>query len=266
MYKVLLLLAVMTANSLHAGWFESMLEQANTVIQEQQNGSTQETSLSSTEIDGGLKEALHVGTKLAIDRLGREDGYFGNALVKIPVPEEVRMVETALRNMGMQRYADDFILALNRAAEQAVPETAEIFADAITRMSLEDARNILNGPDDAATEYFRKSAGVALHQAILPIVKEYTQKTEVTTYYKSMVSAYDGYAAPVVENSGLGQFLGMQKSDEEKPVYSARDLDGYITGKSLDGLFTVLAEEEKKIRENPAARSTELLKKVFGSL
>ena len=266
MYKALLLVTALMATSLQAGWFESMLEQAKTAIEKEQNGSIQERSLSSAEIDGGLKEALRVGTKLAIERLGKEDGYFENTLVKISVPEEVRMVESALRNIGMEKYADDFILALNRAAEQAVPQTAEIFADAITQMSLEDARQILNGPDDAATEYFRKTAGAALHQAIFPIVREYTQKTEVTSYYKSMVSAYDSYAAPVVENSGLGQFLGMQQGSDEKPAYNAHDLDGYITGKSLDGLFTVLAEEEKQIRENPAARSTELLKKVFGSL
>jgi hypothetical protein len=246
-----------------AGWLDTLLEQAVTAVEKEQNG---DQTLTAAEINGGLKEALRVGTKLAIERLGKEDGYFGNELVKIHVPEEVRMVESGLRSIGMQRYADDFILALNRSAEQAVPETVEIFADAITQMSLEDARKILNGPDDAATEYFRKTAGTALQKAILPIVQEYTQKTEVTRYYKTMVASYDTYAAPLVEKSGLGQYMGVQQAGDEKPAYSARDLDGYITGKSMDGLFTILAEEEKKIRENPAARTTELLQKVFGSL
>ena len=175
------------------------------------------------------------------------------------------MVASGLRKFGMGRYVDDFVLASNRAAEKAVPETAKIFADAIGRMSLDDARKILGGPDDAATEYFRRNAGPALKEAVLPIVKEYTEQTEVTTYYKSMVAAYDSYAAPMVEQSGLGGLLGsVTGAETERAEYDVRDLDGYITAKSLDGLFTVLAQEEKKIRENPAARTTELLQKVFG--
>jgi hypothetical protein len=250
--------------SVHAGWFDAVKEQAETVLQKS-GGDSSSSSLTSSEIDGGLKEALRVGTKLAIEQLGREDGFFGNALVKIPVPEELTMVAGGLRKVGMGKYVDDFVLASNRAAEKAVPETAKIFADAITKMTLEDARNILGGPDDAATEYFRKNAAPALKEAILPIVKEYTEETEVTTYYKSMVAAYDSYAAPMVEQSGLGGLLGsLTGTTGETATYDVRDLDGYITGKSLDGLFTVLAQEEKKIRENPAARTTELLQKVFG--
>ena len=250
---------------LHAGWLESFKEGLESAVQQHSESGTGKT-LTTAEIDGGLKEALRVGTRLAINELGRENGYFGNALVKIPVPEGLQTVAEGLRKIGMGKYVDDFILSLNRAAEEAVPETAEIFADAITRMSLEDARKILNGPDDAATEYFRKTAGPALNAAILPIVKEYTAKTEVTTYYKAMVNAYDAYAAPLVEKSGLGGLLGMTSGEGETQRYSARDLDGYITGKSLDGLFTVLAQEEGKIRTDASARTTELLKKVFGSL
>ena len=257
--------AALLVQGAHAGWFDAVKEGLEAAVQSPTGNETTK-ALTSAEIDGGLKEALRVGTRAAIKELGREDGYFGNALVKIPVPENVQTIAAGLRKVGMGKYVDDFILSLNRAAEQAVPETAEIFADAITGMSLEDARRILNGPDDAATEYFRKSAGTALNAAILPIVKEYTAKTEVTTYYKAMVNAYDSYAAPLVEKSGLGGLLGMAQQEGDSPRYSARDLDGYITGKSLDGLFSMLAEEEKKIRTDASARTTDLLAKVFGSL
>jgi len=260
-----LLLLLLGANA-HAGFFDSFKEQLQTAVEKAADGggTSAASSLSSAEIDSGLREALKIGTKLAIEQLGREDGYLGNALVKIPVPQELQLIESGLRKVGMGKYADDFIRSLNRAAEKAVTETAVIFADAITQMSLEDARKILSGPDDAATEYFRQKASPALRAAILPIVQRYTQETEVTTYYKAMVGAYDSYAAPLVEKSGLGGLLGMQNGGDSS--YSARDLDGYITGKGLEGLFVVVAQEEKKIRTEASARTTQLLEKVFGSL
>ena len=252
--------------SAQAGWLDTLGEQLEQAGVVKDKGATSSSGLSIAEMNGGLKEALSVGTKAAIEQLGKEDGFFGNALVKIPLPEKVRMMESGLRKIGMGNYADDFLLALNRAAEKAVPETAAIFADAITQMNVEDAKKILSGPDDAATGYFRSKAGPALQTAMLPIVKEYTQQTEVTKYYKTMVSAYDEYAAPMVKSSGLGSLMNsINGGDSAKTTdYDARDLDGYITGKSLNGLFSVLAQEEKKIRTNPAARSTELLEKVFG--
>lgn len=265
-FKTIIMAAVLlTGQGAYAGFFDTFKEELGNVM-EQPAESTSGTSLSTTEIDAGLKEALRVGTRVAIDQLGREDGYFGNALVKIPVPEELSLIESGLRQVGMGKYVDDFILSLNRAAEKAVPETASIFADAITQMSMEDVRTILNGPDDAATEYFRKTSSPALRAAILPIVKQYTEETQVTTYYKAMVGAYDSYAAPLVEKSGLGGLLGTQSQTDDKPAYSAKDLDGYITGKGLEGLFSVVAEEEKKIRTEASARTTDLLEKVFGSL
>jgi hypothetical protein len=265
-FKAMILMgALLAGQSAYAGFFDSFKEQLGSVI-EQPSDKESTTSLSTGEINDGLKEALRVGTKHAIEQLGREDGYFGNALVKIPVPEELSLIENGLRKVGMGKYVDDFVLSLNRAAEKAVPETASIFADAITQMSMEDVRQILNGPDDAATEYFRKTSSPALREAILPIVKRYTDETQVTTYYKTMVSAYDSYAAPLVEKSGLGGLLGTQGQTGEKPAYSAKDLDGYITAKGVEGLFSVVAEEEKKIRTDASARTTELLAKVFGSL
>ncbi len=256
-------IAALLGTSAQAGWFDVVKEQAATVLKSDNGTAT--SSLTTAEIDGGLKEALRVGTKLAIEQLGKEDGFFGNALVKIPVPEQLGMMAAGLRKVGMGKYVDDFVLASNRAAEKAVPETAQIFGNAITGMTLDDARKILAGSDDAATEYFRSHTAEKLKAAILPIVKQYTEETEVTTYYKNMVAAYDAYAAPLVAQSGLGGLLNsVAGTTAETTGYDVRDLDGYITGKGLDGLFTVLAQEEKKIRENPAARTTELLQKVFG--
>jgi len=257
---------LLAVQGVQAGWLDTALEKVNEVTKEStssQTGSSALDALTTSEMDGGLKEALDLGVQKAIAQLGTEDGFYGNSLVKIPVPEKLALVESALRKAGMGKYADDFILAMNRAAEKAVPETAKIFADTISDMSITDAKNILTGPDDAATEYFREKSGPALQAAILPIVKEYTAQTEVTTYYKAMMSAYDTYAAPLVEKSGLGTLLG--GSEESGTTYDAGDLDGYITAKGVDGLFTVIAEEEKAIRTDPAARTTELLQKVFGS-
>ena len=266
--------ALLGTAPLQAGFFDDLGKQLGDAVTNTQSSSTASTaasgvsSLSDAEVDGGLREALKVGTKLAIDQLGKENGYFGNAAVKIPVPEQLQLIATGLQKVGMGSYVDDFVLSLNRAAEKAVPETAAIFGKAITGMSLDDARKILSGPDDAATEYFREKATPELKAAFLPIVQKYTQEAQVTTYYKAMVAAYDSYAAPMVEKSGLGGLAGMVTggSSEQKSDYSARDLDGYITGKGLDGLFTMVADEEKKIRENPAARTTDLLSKVFGAL
>lgn len=261
---------LLAAPSAQAGWLDAIseqLEQTKIVPKEVSTATLQGTTdLSVAEMNGGLKEALSAGTRLAIKQLGTQDGFFGNDLVKIPVPEKVQMMESALRKLGMGKYADDFILALNRSAEKAVPETATIFADTISKMSIEDAQKILRGADDAATGYFRDNSGPALQAAMLPIVQEYTQQTDVTKYYKAMVSVYDEYAAPTLQSSGLGGIMSaLGGGTAESGSYDARDLDSYITHKSLDGLFTVIAEEEKKIRTNPTARTTELLEKVFSS-
>jgi hypothetical protein len=220
------------------------------------------SSLSQSEIASGLKAALKTGTEHAIAQLGQADGYYGDVLVRIAVPEDLQVITSTLRQAGMGQYVDDFERSMNRAAEQAVPHTAEIFGEAITSMSLDDARKILQGPDDAATEYFRGKSGTQLFAAIRPIVSEYTERTDVTRTYKQMVGAYEQYAEPMIEQSGLGMLMRGDKT----PDYNPKDLDGYITAKGLDGLFSVVAEEEKKIREDPVARTTEILKKVFGSL
>ena len=202
-------------------------------------------SLSNTEMVAGLKEALNEGTQFAVDSLGKEGGFLDNSKVKIPMPDSLSWVEKSLRMLHQDELADEFIDTMNHAAERAVPEAAVIFGAAIRNMSIEDAQEILTGPDDAATQYFRTSTQAELTERMRPIVEEATAQTGVTSAYKNMTAR-------------AGGMISLLPSD-------ATDLDGYVTSKTLDGLFIMIAEEEKKIRENPLARSTDLLKKVFGA-
>lgn len=201
-------------------------------------------NLSQSEIERGLKEALSKGVRTAINQLGQKNGFLDDASVKIPMPGVLGQVEGLLRSAHQEALADEFVATMNHAAEKAVPVAASVFANAIQKMTMQDVRGILNGPDDAATQYFRRTSDAELIQRFRPIVAAETQKAGVTSAYKNMMNQ----AGP------LAQMLG-----------GGTDLDGYITEKALDGLFLKVAEEEKAIRTNPVARSTELLKKVFGS-
>lgn len=201
-------------------------------------------ALSNDDIVAGLKEALSNGVEKAINELGRPDGFLANTDLKIPMPDSLRTIESTLRRLRQDRYADQFIETMNRAAEQAVPEAASIFANAIKQMSLDDAKDILNGPDDAATQYFRRTGSEQLTARLRPIVEAATARAGVTSAYKKLV--------------GQASFLTPFMSKD------ATDVDGYITTKALDGLFTMIAAEEKRIRENPVARTTDILKRVFG--
>lgn len=202
-------------------------------------------ALSESEIVAGLREALAQGTTKAINQLGRSDGFWSNGSVRVPLPEPVAGFEKALRQFGQGPRVDEFHLTLNRAAEQAVPLVADIFGNAVRQMTLQDARAILGGPNDAATQYFRRVSTDSLRQKILPIVQNATARVGVTQSYKRMVAQ----AGPFMEMAG------------RKP----QDLDLFVTDEALDGLFTMIAAEEARIRENPAARTTEILRRVFGS-
>lgn len=202
------------------------------------------SGLSQTEMAQGLKEALAKGVKNAIAQLGRNGGFLDDASVRIPMPEQLAQVEKLMRSLHQDKLADEFVATMNHAAEQAVPQAAGIFAEAIKSMTVDDAKAILTGPDDAATQYFRRKSEAQLTERFRPIVAEATDKAGVTAAYKRMMA-----------NSGLLS-LAMGKSN---------DLDGYVTAKALDGLFAKLAIEEKAIRTNPVARTTDLLKKVFGA-
>ncbi|MBF0182308.1 MAG: DUF4197 domain-containing protein [Magnetococcales bacterium] len=206
--------------------------------------------LTQMEMSGGLKEALSVGVRRAIQGLGRQNGFLNDPQVKIPLPPALQPMESLLK-MGMAKgVGDHFIATLNQAAEKATPVTADIFAKAIRGMTVQDAAGILRGPDNAATEYFRKATSAELTTAIKPIVVKTTQAAGVGPAYQSLTGA--------LPKSGLNLLSGLTGQD-------VADLDGYVTGKTLDGIFLKLAGEEKMIRANPAARSSDLLRKVFGS-
>jgi hypothetical protein len=209
-----------------------------------------EDTLSNSEIISGLKEALASGVEKSVKTLGQTDGFLGDELVKIAIPESLKPVEELARKSGQGEYADKFVTTLNRAAEQAVPEAAEILGDAIRKMTVEDATAILKGPSDAATQYFRKVSEARLKESFHPHVKQATDQVGVTAAYKSLA----GQAGDM-----LSGFLGGGAKE-------SLDLDNYVTDKAMDGLFTYIAKEEKQIRENPEARTSDLLKKVFSSI
>lgn len=202
---------------------------------------------------GGLKEALAKGVTTAVATLGKENGFLKEVGVKIPMPESLQRVEKTLRTLRQDKFADDFVIAMNRAAEQAVPEGAAVLGDAIKRMNVADAKAVLTGPANAATEYFRRTSETDLLNRLLPIVKKTTERVGVTNTYKQMTEK--------VNAAGLRGILGGGASGND-----ALDLDAYVTRKALDGLFLKIAEQEKLIRENPVARTTDLLQKVFGAI
>ena len=194
-------------------------------------------------VASGLKEALSVGTKNAVGLLSGKDGYFANEAVKILLPENVRRLGDALRMAGYQKEVDAFVLSMNRAAEKAAPRAADIFAGAIREMSITDAQKILGGGNTAATEYFKSKTSTQLFDAFKPDISKSMSEVGVTRAYKAMTDRYTSMV-PFAKVESL-------------------DLDRYVTNKSLDGLFYMVGQEETKIRTNPAARTTELLRKVF---
>ncbi len=215
-------------------------------------------ALSDDQMIAGLKEALGNGVKQAVSQLGREGGFLTNVAVKIPVPESLKRVERLARAAGQEKLADDFVASLNHAAEKAVPEAAAVFGEALQQMSIEDAKNILTGPVDSATQFFARTTRTNLYTRFHPLVEKATTEAGVTGAYKKLSNRV---ADADLLGGGLVGNLRKAVTDQKAP-----DLDGYVTDKALDGLFKMVAEEEKRIRENPIARTTDLLKTVFGSL
>ena len=240
-------------HSAFSGW-QDWVKEADSVLKTTTGKSTTSnvsSALSNDEIAKGLKEALDVGVKKSIDMLGAQNGFLNDQSVKIPMPDSMQQVEKALRSFGQEQMADEFVTSMNRAAEKAVPQVSEVFVDAISKMSLDDAQGILAGSDTAATDYFKKNTSAQLTELIKPYVNDAMNQAQVTQYYKAMsgqVKKYDSFGL-------MDQYLG-----------SAADIDQYVTDKTMEGLFTKIAAEETLIRQNPAARSSELLKDVFGSL
>jgi hypothetical protein len=194
-------------------------------------------------VSAGLKEALTIGSKKAVEAVSKENGYFGNPLIRVPLPEKVQSAERTLRKVGLGKQVDEFLLTMNRAAEKAAPAAKDIFVGAIREMTIVDALHILRGSDTAATEYLRSKTYDKLYGAFKPTVSKAVMDVGVTRAYQQLV-------------------------DKAKRMRLLRDesmdLDHHVTSKALDGLFYMLGQEEKKIRKDPVARVTDLLKKVFG--
>jgi len=204
----------------------------------------QSSSLDDATIAKGLKEALAVGTERAVTAVSKPDGFFGNQLIKILMPEKIQNVANLLGKMGFQSQVDEFVLSMNTAAEKAAPKAASYFADAIREMTIADARKILQGGNTAATEYLRQKTGTKIQNSFKPAVTKSLNEVGATRSYNQLMETYA--TVPFAPRESL-------------------DLDTYVTGKAVDGLFLMLGVEEKKIRTDPAARATELLKNVFGS-
>lgn len=202
------------------------------------------TPLTTAEVAQGLKEALTKGISKGADLVSQTDGYFKNPEIKIPFPPEVQKVEERLRQIGFGNEVDKFVLTLNRGAEDAAREAKPIFIEAIRSMTIDDAWAILRGEDDAATQYLKRTTSGLLKEKFKPVIQSSLNKVNATRYYSDIVTRYN-------------QIPLVQKVNP--------DLDDYATDKAIEGLFLMIAKEERNIRENPVARTTELLKKVFGS-
>lgn len=201
------------------------------------------SGLSSGEVEDGLRAALEKGVKKAADEVSQEGGYLNDPQIKIPFPPEMQKVETRLRDMGMDNQVDEFIATMNHGAEEAANEAKPIFIDAIKQMTIQDASSILRGSDNEATQYLARTTSDQLHAKFLPVIRAALEKTGATNHYNTLVSTYN--KIPFVQKVNP-------------------DLDEYATELAIEGLFVKIAEEERKIRQDPAARTTDLLRKVFG--
>ena len=210
------------------------------------------SGLSQDQVADALKQALGKGVTSAVTNLGQANGFLGNPKVKIPMPEKLAAVEKTLRAMKQDKYADEFVATMNHAAESAVPEALPIFTDALKGMTIDDAKKLVSGGQDSATQFFKSKGEKQIQEKMAPVIKQSTEKAGVTASYKKLVDQ--------ANTSAVSGFLGKLNYDT-----ASLDVDKYVTQKASDGLFKMIAEEEKRIRENPAARTSDLLQKVFGA-
>jgi hypothetical protein len=206
-------------------------------------GTATGAGLDDSTIASGLKDALSVGAQNAVSLVSKSNGYFGNEAIKILLPDKIQKAAELAGKLGYQKQVDDFILSMNSAAENAAPKAVPYFADAIKGMSIEEARKILSGGDTAATEYFKSKTSSKLYDEFKPSVSESINQVGVTRAYNAMMDKVP--SVPFAKPASV-------------------DLNHYVTTKALDGLFYMVGQEEKKIRTNPMAQTTDLLKKVFG--
>jgi len=201
--------------------------------------------ITNSEAVSALKTALEKGARGAVSSLGRTDGFFGNPRVRIPMPESLQRAERFMRRIGMGRYADELVLTMNRAAEAAVPEARTLLIGAVKKMTVEDAKGILTGGDTAGTAYFRRTTEDQLRARFLPIVSRATARVK-------LAEKYDEYA-------DWGVRFGLMRREDA-------NLNVYVTQKALDGLFLVIADEERSIRRDPIGSASSIIRKVFGAL
>lgn len=246
--KAILALSVIagiTADASAQG-LKGLIDKGKKTVTGYASGNTKGTtgSLSESEIASGLREALQVGARSATDRVASVNGFFGNALIKVLMPPEAKKVESTLRSVGMGSYVDKAILSMNRAAEDASGKALPIFVDAIKGVSIQDAASILRGSNDAATQYLKGKTTTALTSAFRPVIQASLDKVNATKYWAEVFNIYN--KLPTTRT-------------KVNP-----DLAAYVTERALNGIFVNIAQEEVNIRNNPAARVTDLLKKVFG--
>jgi len=237
MKKLVLLLAIGCAQTLQAQNIGNLLKKATSIVDQSQTG------LSSGDIANGLKEALQKGAQTGTAKLSSPGGFLENAALKIIMPPEAQKIESTLRKLGFNQLMDDMIVSMNRAAEDACKTAIPIFTTAIKEMTITDGINILKGTDTSATAYLRTKTNTALAQSFSPIIKTSLDKVNATQYWEKIITTYN--KVPLI-------------GKKMNP-----DLVAYVTDKSLSGIYTEIASQEKEIRINPAARTTELLRKVF---
>ncbi|MFY8025196.1 MAG: DUF4197 domain-containing protein [Sediminibacterium sp.] len=236
---VFILLFISGGQHLFAQTIKDLIKQKTKLLTQQST-----TDNSGNEIANALKQALTIGAEKGSAALAQPDGFFKNAALKILLPPEAQKIESTLRSVGMNKQVDEAILSINRAAEDACKTAAPIFVSAIKEMTVTDAVNILKGADTAATSYLKRTTTAPLTSSFKPIIESSLQKTDATKHWNTLVSAYNKFSLRKLNPS----------------------LSDYVTQKALDGIYTQIAAEEKNIRQNPAARATDLLKKVFGGI
>ena len=243
--KIMFALSILLISTSPAcsGVLDEIMDKVDPASKEGSSGPAGKEALSLDQIISGLKEALSIGTGDAVSFLSKTDGYFGNELTRILMPEKIQNVADMLKKVGLGNQVDNFVLTMNRAAENATPQAKEFFIDAIKEMSFNDAKGILYGGDTSATQYLESKTRINIKDAFKPVISSSLDEVGATKAYKDMISSFN--SLPFVSSKSL-------------------DLDDYVTDKALDGLFIKVGEEEAKIRANPSARVTDILKQVFG--
>lgn len=250
-----------------ANW-QDAVNTAVSATSTQKPATTNSPTSTQSSATSGVKEALSLGAQQAVSLLGKEGGFLNNSAVKIPLPASIKPVATAAEKLGGKSYVDDFVKTMNSAASKSVPKTASIFSDTISAMSIEDANAIVKGSNTAATDYFKTKAGTKLLSAIMPIIKESMNESQVMSSYQSL-KGFAGGSNPVAgasNNALMGQASSIAKGFGMGDAVPSGDesIEDYIGRKTLDGLFYMIAEKEKALRSNPLASGSSIIQQVFG--